>query len=71
MASKIQQLRKLVEKGVSNRTGHCVKKMTIHNELTYIENRHLEDYFIVAHKLMTKLKSTEDILIGPGKRQND
>lgn len=67
MASKIQQLRKLVEKGISNETGHRVKKMTVHNELTYIENRHLEDYFIVAHKLMTQLKTSEDILIGPGR----
>lgn len=67
MASKIQQLRKLVEKGISDETGHRVKKMTIHNELTYIESRHLEDYFIVAHKLMKKLKTTEDILIGPGR----
>lgn len=67
MASKIQQLRKLVEKGISNKTGHCIKKMTIHNELTYIENRRLEDYFIVAHKLMTQLKTTENILVGPGR----
>ena len=67
MASKIQQLRKLVEKGISNKTGHCIKKMTVHNELTYIENRRLEDYFIVAHKLMTQLKTTEDILVGPGR----
>ena len=67
MASKIQQLRKLVEKGISNETGHRVKKMTVHNELTYIENRHLENYFIVAHKLMKQLKTSEDILIGPGR----
>ena len=67
MASKIQQLRKLVEKGISNETGHRVKKMTVHNELTYIENRRLENYFIVAHKLMKQLKTSEDILIGPGR----
>ena len=67
MASKIQQLRKLVEKGISNETGHRVKKMTVHNELTYIENRHLENYFIVAHKLMKQIKTSEDILIGPGR----
>ena len=67
MASKKQQLRKLVEKGISNKTGHCIKKMTVYNELTYIENRHLEDYFMIAHKLMTQLKTTEDILIGPGR----
>ena len=67
MASKKQQLRKLVEKGISKKTGHCIKRMTIHNELTYIENRHLEDYFIVAHKLMTQLKANEDIKVGPGR----
>ena len=67
MASKKQQLRKLVEKGISNKTGHCIKKMTVYNELTYIENRRLEDYFIVAHKLMTQLKTTENILVGPGR----
>ena len=63
MASKKQQLRKLVEKGISNKTGHCIKKMTVYNELTYIENRHLEDYFMIAHKLMTQLKTTEDLYV--------
>lgn len=66
MVSKINQLRKLVKKGVTTEIGYRVSKMILHNELTFIENRHLEDYFLVAHRLMSELKKNKEVIIGPG-----
>ena len=63
MASKIEKLRKLAEKGGGHRE---VDAMIIHKELNFIERRHLEDYFLVAHKLVTELKRESNVIIGPG-----
>ncbi len=38
----------------------------IYKELNFIENRHLEDYFLVAHRLVTELKRDGDVVMGPG-----
>ena len=63
MAIKIEKLRKLAEK----RGGHCeVDAMIIHKELNFIERRQLENYFLVAYKLMAELKRDSNVIIGPG-----
>lgn len=46
MPSKIEQLRKLIAEGSEYRD---VRPMTIYKELTFIDKRHIEDYFLVAH----------------------
>lgn len=66
MVSKIDQLRKLVKKEVTIEKGYRISKMILHNELTFIENRHLEDYFLVAHRFVSELKNNKEIIIGPG-----
>ena len=66
MVSKIDQLRKLVKKEVTTEIGYRISKMILHNELTFIENRHLEDYFLVAHRLVSELKKNKEVVIGPG-----
>ena len=63
MASKLEKLRKLAENGGGHRE---VDAMIIHKELNFIERRHLEDYFLVAHKLVTELKRESNVIIGPG-----
>lgn len=63
MVSKIEQLRELVAKGKEHGE---VSAMTIYKELTFIEKRHLEEYFLVAHQLVSNLKRDKDIIIGPG-----
>lgn len=63
MALKIEKLRKLAEKGGRY---HEVDAMTIYKELNFIEHHHLEDYFLVAHQLVSELKRDGEILIGPG-----
>lgn len=66
MLSKINQLRKLVKKGASNEMVYRISKFILHNELTFIEDRHLEDYFLVAHRLVSELKDNKEVLLGPG-----
>ena len=66
MVSKIGQLRKLVKKESTTEKGYRISKMILHNELTFIENRHLEDYFLVAHRYVSELKKNKEIIIGPG-----
>ena len=63
MGVKIEKLRKLAEKGGRY---HEVDAMTIYKELNFIEHRHLEDYFLVAHQLVSELKREKNIIIGPG-----
>lgn len=63
MASKMEILRKLVEKGGRYRE---VDAMTIYKELNFIEHRHLEDYFLVAYQLVSELKREKNIIFGPG-----
>ena len=63
MALKIEKLRKLAEKGERY---HEVDAMIIYKELNFIEHRHLEDYFLVAHQLVSELKREKNIIIGPG-----
>ena len=62
MVSRIEQLRELVAKGKEHRE---VNPMIVYKELTFIEKRHMEDYFLVAHELVSELKR-ENIIIGPG-----
>ncbi len=66
MNTKIEQLREIVTNSVNTNEHHCVKRMILENELTFIENRHMEDYFLVAHRLMSELNKNGDVLIGPG-----
>ena len=55
-------LRELAEK----REGHReVDVMIIHKELNFIERRQLENYFLVAHKLVAKVKRDGNVIIGP------
>ena len=63
MASKMEILRKLVEKGGRYRE---VDAMTIYKELNFIEHRHLEDYFLVAYQLVSELKREKNIIFDPG-----
>jgi len=66
MKTKIEQLREIVTNSVNTNDHHCVKRMILENELTFIENRHMEDYFLVAHKLISELNKNDDVMIGPG-----
>ena len=63
MATKIEQLREIIIKGGRY---HEVDAMTIYKELNFIENNHLEDYFLVAHQLVMELKRDKGVIIGPG-----
>ena len=68
MKTKIEQLKEVVKdeiKRIENPSLKLSKRIVV-NELTFIEARHMEDYFLVAHQLMTGLKKCENILIGPG-----
>ena len=57
MVSKIEQLSEIVAKG----SDYCdVRQMTVYKELTFIESRQLEDYFLVAHQLVSELKRDGD-----------
>ena len=63
MGEIIKILSELVEK----REGHReVDVMIIHKELNFIERRQLENYFLVAHKLVVELKRDGNVIIGPG-----
>lgn len=66
MKTKIEQLREIVTNSVNTNNHHCVKRMILENELTFIENRHMEDYFLFAYRLMSELNKNDDVMIGPG-----
>ena len=65
--SSREQLRKLVSDGVELVMHRGVRKMVLEQELTFIEQRHLEDYFIVAHRLIPSLRNNSNYLVGPGR----
>ena len=71
MKTVIEELRDAVKKG-RDKIGNQLErdggtsKLILEQELTFIESRQLEGYFLAAHQLVTELKKCENILIGPG-----
>ena len=68
MKTKIEQLKEIAKDEIKKleHSSRKLSKRIVVTELTFIEARHMEDYFLVAHQLMTALKKCENILIGPG-----
>lgn len=66
MNTKTEQLRETVMAGKPKIENHGVTNRILENELTFIENRHLEEYFLMAHELVSELKKNRSFLIGPG-----
>ena len=68
MKTKIEQLKEIVKDEIKKleHSSRKLSKRTVVNELTFIEARRMEDYFLVAYQLMKELKKCENILIGPG-----
>ena len=62
----MEQLRETVMAGKPKIENHGVTNRILENELTFIENRHLEEYFLMAHELVSELKKNRSFLIGPG-----
>lgn len=56
MNTKMEQLRETVMAGKPKIENHGVTNRILENELTFIENRHLEEYFLMAHELVSELK---------------
>ena len=59
MNTKMEQLRETVMAGKPKIKNHGVTNRILENELTFIENRHLEEYFLMAHELVSELKRIE------------
>lgn len=59
MNTKMEQLRETVMAGKPKIENHGVTNRILENELTFIENRHLEEYFLMAHELVSELKKQE------------
>ena len=66
MNTKMEQLWETVMAGKSKIENHGVTNRILENELTFIENRHMEEYFLMAHELVSELKKNRSFLIGPG-----
>ena len=62
----MEQLWETVMAGKPKIENHGVTNRILENELTFIENRHLEEYFLMAHELVSELKKNRSFLIGPG-----
>ena len=67
MKTNIERLREAVIAGVDSKEKHDVKRMTLENELNFIERRGMEEYFLVAQELINGLKGHEGIILGPGR----
>ena len=68
MNTAIEQLRKLVIEGKETFHSREVRTFTLLQELTFIDDRKLADYFLAMYNYMKELKSMPDVLIGPGRR---
>lgn len=66
MKTKIEELREIVTRRTESLKAGCVNQMILEAELTFIEKRHMEEYFMVALRLFAELKKDERILLGPG-----
>ena len=65
MKTKIERLKEVIKgeiKRIENPSLKLSKRIVV-NELTFIEARHMEDYFLVAHQLMTGLKMWKSFFI--------
>ena len=60
-------LRELVRTGLLIKTPQRINMTMLEREIVSIENRHLESYFIVAHKLIEAIKRSGDVTVGPGR----
>ena len=67
MKTNIERLREAVIAGVDSKEKHDVKRMTLENELNFIERRGMEEYFLVAQELINGLKGHKGIILGPGR----
>ena len=67
MKTNIERLREAVITAVDSMKIREVKRMTLKNELNFIERRGMEEYFLVAHELINELKGHEGVILGPGR----
>ena len=64
MKTKIKQLRESIVSGVIKNDN--IDRLILEAELTFIEARHMEEYFLIAHRLFSELKKNQSVRIGPG-----
>ena len=64
MKTKIKQLRESIVSSIS-KNGN-IDRLILESELTFIETRHMEEYFLIAHRLFSELKKNQSVRIGPG-----
>lgn len=64
MKTKIKQLRESIVSSIS-KNGN-IDRLILESELTFIEARHMEEYFLIAHRLFSELKKNQSVRIGPG-----
>ena len=60
-------LREHLKYGLKSRWPIGISKNMLERELVFIENRHLESYFNIAHELIDGLKRGDEILLSPGR----
>ena len=59
-------LREYLKSGLKSSWPNAISKNMLERELVFIENRHLESYFNVAHELIDGLKRGNEVLLSPG-----
>lgn len=64
MKTKIKQLRESIVSSISKNGD--IDGLILESELAFIEARHMEEYFLIAHRLFSELKKNQSIRIGPG-----
>ena len=64
MKTKIKQLRESIVSSISKNGD--IDGLILESELAFIEARHMEEYFLIAHRLFSELKKNQSVRIGPG-----
>ena len=61
--------REIIRSGLITLSPQKVNITMLEREMAFIESRHLESYFNVAHTIIASLKWDNDIIVGPGRGQ--
>ena len=59
--------REIIRSGLITLSPQKVNITMLEREMAFIESRHLESYFNVAHTIIASLKWDNDIIVGPGR----
>ena len=59
--------REIVRSGILTLSPQRVNMTMLEREMAFIESRHLESYFNVAHKIIARLKWDNEFMVGPGR----